>query len=92
MRKSTLPAKTCATCGRDFSWRRRWREIWDEVKYCSRQCRERRPNRLDRRLEDAILTLLADRSSGASICPSEAAKAVESEHWRPLMARTRRAR
>ncbi|WP_242427349.1 DUF2256 domain-containing protein [Flammeovirga pacifica] len=26
-------------CGRDFSWRKKWKTVWDEVKYCSEKCR-----------------------------------------------------
>lgn len=37
------------------------------------------------RLESAILSLLAARASGATICPSEAAKAVGDDEWRTLM-------
>lgn len=37
--KSALPAKPCATCGRTMTWRKRWRNNWDEVKYCSDRCR-----------------------------------------------------
>ena len=44
---------------------------------------------LDERLRAAILTLLAGRSG--SMCPSEAARAVGGEQWRPLMEPTRRA-
>jgi hypothetical protein len=38
-RKSDLPQKTCATCGRPFVWRRKWAKVWDEVRYCSDRCR-----------------------------------------------------
>lgn len=38
-RKADLPIKTCAVCGRRFTWRRNWKEVWDEVKYCSDRCR-----------------------------------------------------
>ncbi len=44
---------------------------------------------LDRRLEDAIRTLLASRSG--SLCPSEAARAVDPGGWRDLMERARAA-
>ncbi|WP_375588371.1 DUF2256 domain-containing protein [Hoeflea alexandrii] len=37
--KSNLPQKLCATCGRPFTWRRKWARAWDEVKYCSNRCR-----------------------------------------------------
>lgn len=40
---------------------------------------------IDRRLEAAILELLSERARGASICPSEAARAVDDEDWRSLM-------
>ncbi|QRF68491.1 DUF2256 domain-containing protein [Ponticoccus alexandrii] len=44
-RKSDLPQKTCATCGRPFTWRKKWAKVWDEVRYCSDQCRRnRRPS------------------------------------------------
>ncbi|MBD3677363.1 MAG: DUF2256 domain-containing protein [Rhodobacteraceae bacterium] len=38
-RGSDLPSKTCATCGRPFTRRRKWAAVWDEVKYCSERCR-----------------------------------------------------
>ena len=37
--KANLPTKICPTCGRPFTWRRKWKDVWDEVKYCSRRCR-----------------------------------------------------
>lgn len=44
--KSALPAKPCATCGRTMTWRKRWRNNWDEVKYCSDRCRARAKTQL----------------------------------------------
>jgi hypothetical protein len=41
-RKSDLPVKTCATCGRPMQWRRKWAKVWDEVRHCSDRCRGRR--------------------------------------------------
>nr|WP_084682876.1 DUF2256 domain-containing protein [Perlucidibaca piscinae] len=41
-RKPHLPEKPCATCGRPFSWRRKWAAVWDEVRYCSDRCRGQR--------------------------------------------------
>ncbi|MGD2024585.1 MAG: DUF2256 domain-containing protein [Methyloceanibacter sp.] len=38
-RKRDLPTKVCPSCGRDFSWRRKWARNWDSVRYCSRRCR-----------------------------------------------------
>jgi hypothetical protein len=40
MRKKTdLPTKACAACGRPFAWRRKWARNWDEVRFCSDRCR-----------------------------------------------------
>ncbi|MCK5771459.1 DUF2256 domain-containing protein [Algiphilus sp.] len=41
-KKSTLPEKPCAVCGRAFAWRRKWAAVWDEVRYCSERCRRHR--------------------------------------------------
>jgi hypothetical protein len=41
-KKSDLPEKTCAVCGRPMVWRKRWARVWDEVKYCSDRCRSLR--------------------------------------------------
>jgi hypothetical protein len=38
--KSFLPTKSCATCKKDFSWRKKWEKNWDEIKYCSDRCRK----------------------------------------------------
>jgi hypothetical protein len=43
------------------------------------------------RLEWAIGALLDDRRAGATICPSEAARAVDPEGWRELMPAARAA-
>ena len=45
----------------------------------------------DRELERAIRSLLAGRAATASICPSEAARAVGGDDWRTLMAAARAA-
>ena len=41
-KKSDLPQKTCVTCGRPFTWRKKWDKVWDEVRYCSDRCRNER--------------------------------------------------
>ncbi|WP_192881385.1 DUF2256 domain-containing protein [Rhodosalinus sediminis] len=38
-KKGDLPTKTCATCGRPFAWRRKWAQVWEEVRHCSDRCR-----------------------------------------------------
>jgi len=40
--KSDLPEKICPVCQRPFTWRKKWADCWDEVKYCSERCRRRR--------------------------------------------------
>ncbi|MEL6957661.1 MAG: DUF2256 domain-containing protein [Pseudomonadota bacterium] len=42
VKKSNLPEKTCATCGRPFTWRKKWEKVWDEVRYCSERCKRAR--------------------------------------------------
>ncbi len=91
MTPTDVPTKICQTCGRTFSWRKKWERSWETVRYCSDLCRREKPGDLDARLEQAILGVLASRDRGATICPSEAARAVEPDDWKPLMERTRRA-
>jgi hypothetical protein len=40
--KGNLPSKPCATCGRPFSWRKKWARDWEHVKFCSDRCRDAR--------------------------------------------------
>ncbi|MEH6558896.1 MAG: DUF2256 domain-containing protein [Oceanicoccus sp.] len=42
MKKSELPSKVCTVCNRPFNWRKKWKRCWDEVKYCSKRCRQER--------------------------------------------------
>ncbi len=77
--------KTCAACGRTITWRKKWERDWDEVRWCSDACRRAGVSPTDQALERSVLELLAQRAGGATICPSEAARAVGGEDWRPLM-------
>ncbi|MGA1596500.1 MAG: DUF3253 domain-containing protein [Candidatus Nanopelagicales bacterium] len=81
--------KTCARCGRTMEWRKSWARNWDQVRYCSDACRRRRVSATDTALEQAILDLLDARTG--TICPSEAARAVDAEGWRDLMEPARQA-
>ena len=99
--------RICASCGRAFAWRKAWARDWEQVRYCSDGCRRRKVRPIDRALETAILELLAARGAGATICPSEAARAVacavgptvapacaredSDDTWRELMEPARRA-
>lgn len=42
VKKADLPVRTCQTCGRPFTWRKKWERDWDAVKYCSDRCRAAR--------------------------------------------------
>ena len=68
-----------------MAWRKAWARSWDDVRYCSDACRRRKVRSVDHDLESAIVGLLARRAGDATICPSEAAKAVDPEGWRDLM-------
>ena len=41
-KKADFPSKICVTCGLPFQWRKKWKNNWDEVKYCSEACRGKR--------------------------------------------------
>lgn len=83
--------KWCASCGREMTWRRSWAANWESIRYCSDACRRRKVTPDDERLAAAIVDLLRSRARGASICPSEAARAVQPVDWRELMEPARRA-
>lgn len=88
--------KVCESCGRRIEWRRKWERDWAQVRYCSDACRRHGVTATDRALEASILDLLGRRSGGATICPSEAARAVADpdggeDAWRDLMEPARRA-
>lgn len=85
-------AKTCVVCGRTIAWRKKWERDWASVRYCSSACKRRKLGDEDLALESSVLRLLAERPRGATICPSEAARAVGGgDDWRPLMERAREA-
>ncbi len=98
MLPSPVPAdvqtKPCAACGRVITWRKKWARDWEHVRYCSDACR--RGSKADHAaLEAAILRLLNERDPAASgnttICPSEVARQLALDDWRPLMEPVRRA-
>ena len=43
-KKPHLPEKNCQHCGRAFSWRKKWSNVWAEVRYCSERCRRSKNN------------------------------------------------
>ena len=42
VKKENLPQKICVTCGRPFTWRKKWERCWDEVTTCSKSCNAQR--------------------------------------------------
>ncbi len=77
--------KTCARCGREIAWRKKWARDWENVRWCSDGCRRAGVTAGDEALETAILALLEQRPRGATICPSEVARQVGGDAWRDLM-------
>ncbi len=78
--------RTCASCGRRMPG-----SAPADAKYCSDACRRHKVDATDRALEAAIDSLLDSRARTSSTCPSEAARAVAPQDWRPLMEPARRA-
>ncbi len=39
MKKQYLPEKEYLDCEKPFAWRKKWKNCWDEEKYCSERCR-----------------------------------------------------
>ena len=78
--------RTCASCGRRMPG-----SAEPEARYCSAACRRHGVDGTDRALEAAIGALLDARARTSSTCPSEAARAVAPDAWRPLMEPARRA-
>lgn len=46
LKKANFPTKICLTCHRPFAWRKKWKAVWDDVKYCSDACRKSRNKKL----------------------------------------------
>jgi len=88
---STPEPKSCAVCGRTITWRKKWERDWENVRYCSDQCRSRKAQALDDSLEQLIVDVLATRARGATVCPSEVARAAGEQGWRERMEPVREA-
>lgn len=46
-RRKVPPPKICASCGRPFTWRKKWERDWEQVRYCSDACRRAGPREPD---------------------------------------------
>lgn len=44
IKKENFDTKICPVCKRPFAWRKKWKDVWDEVKYCSNRCRSNKKN------------------------------------------------
>lgn len=84
-------SKTCASCGRTISWRKKWERDWEHVRYCSAGCRSRGVTEDDEELERRIMEMLDARARTSSLCPSDVARGKDPDDWRPLMEPVRRA-
>ncbi len=36
--KSYLPTKDCPNCKRPFQYRKKWKDVWSEIIFCSKKC------------------------------------------------------
>jgi hypothetical protein len=81
--------KPCQYCGRSFSWRKKWEDCWEEVKFCSDGCRKASSSSWATEAEQAILGLLDARGVGKPLNPDEAARALvadqSSRQWRAAL-------
>jgi hypothetical protein len=79
-RPSPRKEKICKTCGHPFAFRKEYEQDWDIVKFCSEACRNQKATASITEIEQAILTLLAERTADGdktqTISPSEVAKLV----------------
>jgi hypothetical protein len=91
LEKTKEHTKTCKRCGRVIEWRRKWKNEWEKIQYCSDACRRAKISEMDERLEESIVRLLSQRAGGATICPSEAAREVFPVMWQEQMEASRQA-
>ena len=89
--RSTNPEKTCASCGRSITCRKKWESCWNEIRCCSDACRRRKTDSTAEAFESAILARLAETPRTSSLCPSEIARAHSPDNWREHMEDIRRA-
>ncbi len=88
----TPPPKSCAVCGRAITWRKKWARDWESVRYCSDRCRGRKAEvRGEDPVASRIVEMLSARARGATVCPSEVARALGEEGWRERMEPVREA-
>jgi hypothetical protein len=91
MTSVTRASKICATCGRPFSWRKKWERNWDEIRYCSSACRGKKKRHAHGDLAELLMQMAQERFP-KTLCPSEVARRYEQgrenqseESWRQWM-------
>jgi hypothetical protein len=42
VKKGDLPSKICVYCNRQFTWRKKGAQNWEEVLYCSEACKKKK--------------------------------------------------
>jgi hypothetical protein len=87
MVKHSFPDKICASCGRRFSWRKKWAKCWEDVKYCSQDCRGRKILDVDKELESLLMRITAELGCRASVCPAVVARSYcpDEDNWRKFL-------
>jgi len=83
--------KLCASCGRIFSYQKRWAKNWEAVRYCSSSCRQDKFEKRDVILEATILSQLNTLPKNTTISLSDIEKNTELPNIRNLKERLRRA-
>lgn len=84
-----MTSKICQICGRSFEWRKKWEKNWDEIKYCSDQCRKKSKIKRDNEAYSVlIIDLLQSRPKGSTICPSDIL-AFNEKSLKPIMEEVR---
>jgi len=67
--------KTCRSCGRRITWRKKWERDWDAVTWCSTACRRRGLTSADLELEERLSRLV--RAGSRGLTDVEALAAVQ---------------
>lgn len=78
-RDASKPTKSCAVCGREIEWRKKWEKNWDEVKYCSDACRSKKSKVKSDGFEERILEILNSRARDKTMCPSEVLEELQKQ-------------
>ena len=48
IKKENLPQKLCLVCYRPFTLLKKWKKVWEEVKYCSDACKKKKNKASDK--------------------------------------------